>query len=87
MEMRRIYCQSCGMPIRGPQDCGTDSAGTKTQEYCCNCFRRGYFTEPNLTMEEMILRVAKTMNETMGMNPYEAAKIAAEIIPRLKRWQ
>jgi hypothetical protein len=75
------------MPIKGPQDCGTDASGGKTEDFCCNCFRRGRFTEPYITLEEMILRVAKTMNATMGLGQHEAAKMAAELIPRLKRWK
>ena len=87
MTGERLRCQSCGMPIRGNPDYGTDAAGNKTQEYCCRCYSKGCFTEPDMTLEKMILRVAKTMNETMGMEAHQAASVAVAVIPKLKRWQ
>jgi hypothetical protein len=87
MNEERLRCQSCGMPIRGNQDFGTDAAGNRTQEYCCKCYSKGCFTEPNMTLEKMILRVAKTMHETMGMEAHQAANVAVAVIPKLKRWQ
>jgi len=87
MNDERLRCQSCGMPIRGNSDCGTDAAGNRTQEYCCRCYAKGCFTEPNMTLEKMILRVAKTMHETMGLEAHQAANVAVAAIPKLKRWQ
>jgi hypothetical protein len=83
----RIYCQSCGMPVRHTEDCGTDSTGRRNMEYCKNCFQRGEFTEPDISMEKMIERVAIRMNKEMGMDVNEAVNLAVTLIPKLKRWQ
>jgi hypothetical protein len=37
---------------------GTESDGiTRSIEYCSNCYRNGMFTEPDITVEEMIAKV------------------------------
>jgi hypothetical protein len=45
------FCQSCGMPMVKPEDFGSNADGSF-------CFQKGKFTEPNLTMEQMIDKVA-----------------------------
>lgn len=75
------------MPIKGSDDCGTDFSGKKTMEYCKNCFQRGEFTEPDITMEKMIERVACRMVKDMGMDVNQAVNLSISLIPKLKRWQ
>jgi hypothetical protein len=52
-------CQSCLMPMSSDRNGGgTESDGTtRSIEYCSNCYRNGMFTEPDITVEEMISKV------------------------------
>ncbi len=85
--MQKTICQSCGTPITSPEEFGTNSDGTPNYEYCINCFQNGDFTEPNITMDEMIEKVAKEMIEKENIPSKYAYKIAKEYIPDLKRWR
>ena len=80
-------CQSCGMPIRKAEDYGTDTNGLKVNDYCRYCFQKGQFTEPSITMQQMIDRVARVMVDKMKMPESEAKGMAEKLIPKLKRWQ
>jgi hypothetical protein len=35
------HCISCGMPMRKPEDFGTNSDGSKNSDYCCHCLVNG----------------------------------------------
>ncbi|MEO0246477.1 MAG: zinc ribbon domain-containing protein [candidate division WOR-3 bacterium] len=82
----KTLCQSCGTPITRDDEYGTNSDSTKNFDYCIKCFKEGRFTEPDITMEEMIEKVTKEMIEQEGIPAKYAAKIAREYIPGLKRW-
>lgn len=73
--------------MKNSEDYGTDFSGKKTMEYCKNCFQKGEFTEPDITIEKMVERVASRMMKDMGMEVKQAVDLAVELIPRLKRWQ
>ncbi|MEW6087148.1 MAG: zinc ribbon domain-containing protein [bacterium] len=81
------FCQSCGMPLEGVDDYGTDTDGSKNNEYCCYCFQKGKFIEPNISMDEMIEKVTKYMVAQMKMMEFQAEKTVEKFIPKLKRWQ
>ena len=70
------FCNSCGQPIV-KEDYGTNKDG----------YQNGEFTEPDITLEEMIVRKTKEM---MDKNPRlaetQATGITAMFIPGLKRW-
>lgn len=84
-------CQSCTLPLGNddyePVDnFGTNKDGTSNEEYCEYCFQNGEFTEPNLSLEEMIDRVTKIYVEQLEM-PLEIARgLATTRIPHLNRW-
>lgn len=81
-----IICQSCGMPLQGDEDFGTNLDGSKNAEYCRFCYKEGKYTDEGITMEKKIeknIEIAKKM----GMAEEQAKKIANSIIPKLKRWQ
>ncbi|MBI5237758.1 MAG: zinc ribbon domain-containing protein [Deltaproteobacteria bacterium] len=81
------FCQSCGMPLEKPEDFGTNKDKGRSDDYCHFCFKSGRFTEPNITMEEMIKKVAGFMAR-MRIAPEEQAKEAMRnFIPKLKRWR
>ena len=56
------FCNSCGRPIV-KADYGTNADGSLNEEYCKDCFQNGEFTEPDITLEEMITRKTKEMME------------------------
>lgn len=79
------FCQSCGMPLHGEELLGTDAEGNKVQEYCQYCYEKGAYTNPNITMEEMIEVCIPFMVEE-GMEEHAARTMMTGFLPRLKRW-
>jgi len=86
MENEQKICQSCGMPMTSDQDFGTNTDGSKNEEYCIHCFENGTFTLPDISLEQMIDHLVE-LSETWGMPKEEARKMAEENLPKLKRWQ
>ena len=81
-----LICQSCGMPMKSDEDFGTNSDGSKNEEYCQFCYREGNYTDEGITMEQKIeknIEIAKKR----GMAEERAKEIVNSIIPKLKRWQ
>ena len=79
------YCQSCGMPLSKDEgQGGTEKDGSKSQDYCSNCYQNGKFTLPDLTVEQMQERVKGKMQE-MHI-PGFLANYFTKDIPTLKRW-
>lgn len=80
------YCQSCGMPLsKDKNGGGTNTDGSLSTEYCSNCYQNGKFTEPNITLEQMIDKVMGKMKE-MHI-PKFLAKSFTKNMSELKRWQ
>ncbi len=84
---RGPFCQSCSMPLTKPEDFGTDPHGYRINDYCQHCFANGAFTEPNITIQEMIDRCIKIMAEKGIMPEQQAKALMNQTIPMLKRWQ
>jgi hypothetical protein len=79
-------CQSCGMPLkRDVNGGGTNTDGSKSTEYCSNCFQKGVFTLPNITVDQMKERVKGKMKE-MHI-PGFMAWFFTKNIPKLRRWK
>jgi putative zinc ribbon protein len=80
------FCQSCGMPLsRDGLGGGTNADGSRSGEFCSHCYRDGRFTEPNLSVEEMM---AKVEGKLRGMHfPSFLARRFTRNIPNLSRWQ
>ena len=80
------FCNSCVRPIV-KKDYGTNEDGSPNPDYCIDCFQDGEFTEPDITLNEMIIRKSKEM---MAKNPRlaetEATGITTMFLPGLKRW-
>jgi hypothetical protein len=73
------------MPLQKPGDFGTNADGSKNQEYCQYCYQKGTFTEPDITMEQMIEKCTGIMKQ---MNISEAQiEQTKKFIPMLKRWK
>lgn len=84
MENERI-CQSCSMPLSTPELLGTEKDGSPKKYYCKYCYQNGQFTNPNLTLEEMKIKVKDQM-EKMKIDD-ETITIAVDSLPNLKRWR
>lgn len=83
---KNTKCQSCGMPLsKDPQGGGTNADGTKSTEYCSNCFQKGAFIQPNMTVEQMTALVRGFLKE-QG-TPNFLANLYASSVPRLRRWK
>jgi hypothetical protein len=80
------FCQSCGIPLETPDQFGTDAEGMRINDYCVYCFRDGAFTEPNISREQMIAKVADLLARIEEMPEAQAQKKAESTIPNLKRW-
>jgi hypothetical protein len=82
---RPPFCQSCGMPLsRDAQGGGTNADGTRSTEYCSSCFENGRFTEPNISIYEMMTKVEQKLR-AMHLPRAQALKFVADI-PKLQRW-
>lgn len=80
------FCQSCGMPMDNPECFGTDERELKVNDYCIHCFENGKFTNPDISMEEMIDLVIDIVVEKTKMPEAQAEQMAKSFIPTLKRW-
>jgi hypothetical protein len=83
--MKYLVCQSCGLPFT-EENCGCMRDATPTEDYCCNCYINGEFTDHSMTMhklENILLDMAELHNEIS----LEEARHIIQILPNLKRWQ
>lgn len=86
LEPKDPVCQSCGMPlVRDPLGGGTSADGSRTAEYCSHCFLEGRFTEPDITVDEMVAKVEERMR-SMDLPGFLARRFT-EGIPLLRRWR
>lgn len=81
----RIFCQSCGMPMDSEQLMGTEKDGSLSNEYCRYCYWRGSFTEPDITIKEMTMKIIGKMEE-MHIDS-ATIDLAVLHLPDLKRWK
>lgn len=83
--MRDVFCQSCALPLKSPIDFGTNVDGTKNRDFCGYCFQRGEFTQPDISLEEMVAMCVSIMRDrNLSDEVIDQAKI---MIPQLKRWK
>lgn len=73
------------MPL-GDGKFGTEADGDFTTEYCGSCYQYGVFTEPNLKLDQMIVRSVEKIVQELGLTAQEAMHISQTTIPALKRW-
>lgn len=74
-------CQSCGMPMRNPQDFG---GGRPDNRYCVYCTD----VEGNLKPYEVVLENMKNFTiRMMGVSENEALKMAQEGMAKQPAWQ
>lgn len=79
------FCQSCSMPMQKPEDFGTNPDGSKNEEYCNYCFQNGEFTDPNMTVDQMV-KLCDGILRKMNVPEPQIEQIK-QFIPMLKRWR
>jgi hypothetical protein len=73
------------VPCQWRSPSGSNADGSKNNEYCHFCFEKGKFTDPNVTKEQMIEKVAGIMKQ-MNMPDSQIDQVKT-FIPMLKRWR
>jgi hypothetical protein len=73
------------MPLSKDEKGGTETNGSKSTDYCSHCYRMGQFTDPNLTVEEMVA-IARGILKNMHVPGFLTKKFTKDI-PNLKRWK
>jgi hypothetical protein len=81
------FCQSCGLALDAQNLLGTDAAGKRVDEFCIYCYHRGVFSEPAVSCDEMIARVADLLVKERHLSVTQARDVAEELVPHLKRWR
>ncbi|HEU5218372.1 MAG TPA: zinc ribbon domain-containing protein [Gemmatimonadales bacterium] len=81
------FCQSCSMPLYQPEDFGTDPTGHRVNDYCRHCYADGQFTQPAMSLAEMVDHGTAVMVHEGLMPEASARALLTEFLPRLKRWQ
>jgi hypothetical protein len=74
------------MPMQEPRQFGTEAGGAASAEYCCYCYQGGKFTA-ELSLKQMQAKLIALALERKFMPEAEARKLAAAVIPELKRWR
>lgn len=80
-----MFCQSCAMPMVKPDDFGTNADRSKSKEYCHYCYQNGTFTDPHMSMQQMIEKCEGIMKQMHV--PEAQIKQTKAFIPLLKRWK
>ncbi|MBI3567091.1 MAG: zinc ribbon domain-containing protein [Gemmatimonadetes bacterium] len=75
------------MPMTRPEDFGTDETGCRVNDYCHYCFAAGSFTEPRVTMQQMLNRCVAILARQQHMPEEEAHAVLSDVLPGLKRWR
>lgn len=75
------------MPMAKNEDYGTNADGSANKEYCRFCFHDGAFTEPGITLEEMVDKVAHVMIAKVAIPEEKALEIARLELAQLARWK
>ncbi len=83
MLIHKPICQSCSLPVR-PGHWGTEADQSLSDAYCMDCYADGWFTEPDMPLEEMQVIVVEAMQKRHL--PRFIARAASKKVPELKRW-
>ena len=74
------------MPMQKTDDYGNNEDGSQNYTYCKFCYQRGSFTQPNITLEEMIKGNIGIMMK-YGMSEEDAKAKVEPLLPTLGRWK
>jgi len=79
-------CQSCGKWMEY-KNLGTNADSSKNTTYCFDCYHNGKFTEPNITLQQIVEKVAENKSKKLNLPKKEIITGETEFISKLKRWQ
>ena len=80
------FCQSCGMPLaRDEKGGGSEADGSLSATFCSHCYDLGHFTEPNLTLAQMMEGVRGRLQQMQV--PTGALDSIVAGIANLERWR
>ena len=74
------------MPLGAPGFYGTTADGSEQADYCKFCYQHGAFTQPDLTVAQMIESSVKFMTQNLKFDEVNARAMSEAVIPTLKRW-
>ena len=74
------------MPLRKDEDCGTNSDGSKSDEYCFHCVKDGKFLDAGISLQQKIEKNIRFAVQA-GMPEDEARGACETILPQLQRWR
>ncbi len=57
------------MPLAKPADHGVEADGTRNEELCVHCYQDGSYTDPNLTLDQMVEIVADSCRSPVTRLP------------------
>jgi hypothetical protein len=80
-------CQSCAYPLKTLEEKGTEATGTKCDDYCQECYQDGDFSEPEITMKDMIEKNVIITAENLDISLDKARSYLESLLPTLKRWR
>lgn len=75
------------MLIMKPEEFGCEASLVTNTFYCRYCYWKGRFTEPDITKEEMIEKLAAAMKVSKKISDEEARQMAWGRMKLLKRWK
>ncbi|MDP2689305.1 MAG: zinc ribbon domain-containing protein [Deltaproteobacteria bacterium] len=81
-----LFCQSCGMPFDAEGDMGTNKDGSPNSSYCKFCYTGGAFTEPDITMAQMVEKIVGIMKHIDRSDEAKIREMAESFVPHLARW-
>ena len=79
-------CQSCSMPIDKEELFGTDTNGSKNEEYCTYCYKDGKFTDGIDNLDAYIEHSLQFAAQA-GMTEEQMREHCKKVLPTLKRWK
>jgi hypothetical protein len=56
-------------------------------DYCHWCFSNGIFTEPEISLPDMVDKCVATMTKKGIMPEAQARSLMNQVLPTLKRWR
>lgn len=83
-------CQSCSMPMTKSEHFGTEADGSASKEYCTYCYQKGQFTNPEMSMEDMVAYLVPNWGEWTqrpDLTLEQAKPEISSILSKLKRWK
>jgi hypothetical protein len=75
------------MPLTRPEEFGSDEGGYRVNDYCRHCYADGAFTDPDITMAQMIDKCVAIMTRQNIMPEARARELLDRVMPRMKRWR